>query len=49
MDENFVVNKTHQSDSRNYIELSEFSNDEKNSDMCGECWVHHSTVGPTHT
>ena len=36
MDEDFIVNETHQSDSRNYIELNESSNDEKNNDMCGE-------------
>ena len=36
MDEDFIVNETHQSGSRNYIELNESSNDEKNNDMCGE-------------
>ena len=29
MDEDFIVNETHQSDSRNYIELNESSSDEK--------------------
>ena len=38
MDEDFIANETHQSDSRNYIELdeSQTSNNEKNSDICGE-------------
>ena len=38
MDEDFIANETHQSDSRNYIELDEYqtSNNEKNSDICGE-------------
>ena len=29
MDEDFIANETHQSDSRNYIELNESSNYEK--------------------
>ena len=36
MDEDFIVNETHQSDSRNYIELNKSSNDEKYNDICGE-------------
>ena len=29
MDEDFIANESHQSDSKNYIELNESSNDEK--------------------